>query len=340
MLNLYFKALKMHSFYFKNARQKMRVYASKTCAPKIFNLSFKFSLSIFLSLFFLISPCKLLSASMAQFPAWQNISLGLALSFMPLPNALLKQSNAPLTNIESTGLILLRIDPKFNELVLLMSSEHGNFFTLSEWAHEYELLAVTNASMYQQDGKKSIGLMRTKEHVNNPKISKRLGSFFVSDLLNPTEEGNKNLPAFDIIDRNQPNLEQHLAKYGTVLQNFRVLDPAGSTLWPSSGPVHSMSLLGKDNKGLLYIVFSRAPLNPSSVGEELRLNFANNSAEQGTKLEALMYLEGGREAGLALKQGAELQLWSGLPKQQFLGINPALLPSTPVPNVLGVRAKQ
>ncbi len=266
--------------------------------------------------------------STARYPNWHTVSPGLELSYLPLPPRLLAQNQG--TPLSDSRLILLRIDPESHEFVLLMSSQDGVKRTLSSWMDDFDLLVVTNASMYQKDGTSSIGLMRSREHVNNPKQPSRLGAFFVSD---PTDAA---LPKADILDRNNPKLEELLAKYGTVFQNFRVLDPQGASLWPADGPAHSLGMLGRDNAGRIFFIFSQSPLNPAGLGEFLNTGPVGKSLE----LTALMYVEGGKEAGLLMKIDGTAKLWSGLPARNILGLAPGVLPPPVLPNVLGIRVRK
>lgn len=266
--------------------------------------------------------------STARYPDWHTVTPGLELSYLPLPPGLLAQNQG--TPLSDPRLILLRIDPEKHEFVLLMSSQDGVKRTLHSWMKDFNLLVATNASMYQKDGTSSIGLMRNREHVNNPKQSGRFGAFFVSDPLDPK------LPKADILDRNNPKLDKLLSDYGTVFQSFRVLDPQGSPLWPADGPAHSLGLLGRDNAGKLFFIFSQSPLNPAGLGEFLTAG----SVGQSLGLTALMYVEGGKEAGLLLRMDGSSKLWSGLPARNILGIAPGMLPPPVLPNVLGVRARR
>jgi len=59
---------------------------------------------------------------------------------------------------------VLRIDPQQFELRLMNASaiEQGRALSAKEWCRRYGLVAAMNASMYQQDYKTSVSLMRTR----------------------------------------------------------------------------------------------------------------------------------------------------------------------------------
>ncbi|WP_072697480.1 hypothetical protein [Desulfovibrio litoralis] len=282
----------------------------------------------------------LTQTSLAQeniFPSWENIEKGLDLSFLPL--------NGETTNDLNSEIILLRINPEYNELVLLMESQDGVKRSLSRWLKDYRLFGVMNASMYQADGVSSIGLMRNKEHINNAKISPRLGAFFVSTPRNSSDTLNKTIPFVDILDKNNPKLVELLEKYETVFQNFRILDANGNILWKDRGVEHSMTLLGKDRHGNIYFIFCQTPLNPAKIAEILKLRLTESDGEKTkTLLTALMYVEGGQEAGLLLKTSDGIKKWVGLPKTKIFGqaalsLSLGFLGDRSVPNVLGIKPR-
>ena len=96
---------------------------------------------------------------------WQKLSDGLELGFFHSPNP---------SETGDSMIRVLRIEPARYELRLLnaSASENGRPLSAKEWCRQNGLVAAINASMYQDDLKASVSLMRTKSHINNPRLSK------------------------------------------------------------------------------------------------------------------------------------------------------------------------
>ena len=132
----------------------------------------KFAVPIFiLTLLMSLSP---IAAADDQPPAenavnqdsgWQPLAPGLELGIFsaPLPS-----------EIGDSKIRVLRIDPQRYQLRLLNASafENGRPLSAKQWSQQNGLVAAINASMYQEDYKSSVSLMRTGAHINNPRLSK------------------------------------------------------------------------------------------------------------------------------------------------------------------------
>src|SRR5689334_5556677 len=105
----------------------------------------------------------LLSAPAAAAP-WQALAPGLELGTFDGPPA----------DIGDGKIRILRIDPRRYELKLLSASaeKEGRMRTAKQWAASAGAVAAINSSMFRDDGKTSVSLMRTRSHVNNPRLSK------------------------------------------------------------------------------------------------------------------------------------------------------------------------
>jgi hypothetical protein len=221
-------------------------------------------------------------------------------------------------------LSVLRIDPARYELELLSSVERGrNPMSLREWCGAYGLTAAINASMYLEDGKKSTGYMRNFDHVNNPRINAAFGAFLVFHPVHP------DLPAVQIVDREQGDWEGLIGRYRTVVQNYRLITLTGRNAWspPSDDRKFQTAAVGIDDGGSLLFIFSR---EPRSVHD-----FANRLLTLPLGIRNAMYVEGGQDAGLFISRFApetqergDLSLFED---RQGKDATPS------VPNVIGIR---
>ena len=96
---------------------------------------------------------------------WQELAKGLDLGIFKAPL---------LSEIGDSNVRVLRIDPERYQFRLLNASafEDGRPLSARQWSHQNGLVASINASMYQEDYRSSVSLMRTKSHINNPRLSK------------------------------------------------------------------------------------------------------------------------------------------------------------------------
>ena len=96
---------------------------------------------------------------------WQKLAPGLELGIFRAPL---------LSEIGDSKIRVLRIDPQRYQLRLLSAAafENGRPLSAKQWSQQNGLVAAINASMYQADYKSSVSLMRTRAHINNPRLSK------------------------------------------------------------------------------------------------------------------------------------------------------------------------
>lgn len=221
-------------------------------------------------------------------------------------------------------LSVLRIDPARYELELLSAAERGrNPMSLRDWCGTFQLAAAINASMYLEDGRKSTGCMRNFDHVNNPRINASFGAFLVFHPERP------DLPAVQIVDREQEDWEGLIGRYRTVVQNYRLITLGGGNAWspPSDDRKFQAAAIGMDAEGRILFILSR---EPRSVHD-----FANRLLGLPLAIRNAMYVEGGRDAGLFIARfppemggRGDLSLF-----EDRLGKD-----ATPsVPNVIGIR---
>lgn len=249
------------------------------------------------------------TAAAAQ-DVWRALEPGLDFAEIPLDDL-----NATLTAV--------RIDPaRFDFVLCARSQDGGPARSLSQWGEQYGLAAAINASMYLPDNSTSTGYMRQGGHVNNPRIVRRFGAFFVAG---PRASA---LPAAAILERDAFGWREKLDQYELVIQNYRLLSAGGHVLWSPGGPLYAISAVAEDSGGKILFLHCRPPVEA--------FQFALHLRHLPLGIRCAMYVEGGRQAGLLVR--------STQFTRDLGGLNPAGLLATgdmraPLPNVLGARRK-
>ena len=219
--------------------------------------------------------------------------------------------------------VVLRFAPEAFEFSLHMTSEVGApQKTLRQWAESHDLVAAINASMYLPDGSTSTGYMRNGGHINNKKLAGRFGAFFVA------QPDDAELPSVALLDKEGEGWEQKLAHYKVVVQNYRMINARRNILWSPGGPLYSISAVGQDGAGKMLFIHCREPIEAYA--------FASLLLHLPLDVRTVMYVEGGAQAGLALRtQGYSLS-WGGRHPADFLVTGNV---NAPLPNVLGVKRR-
>ncbi len=258
---------------------------------------------------------------------WEELAPGLLLGCAQLPES--KEAGT------EAYFIVLRIDPSRYAFTLNMASKSGASLSLREWSENFGLYAGINAGMYLPDAVTSIGYARNGAHVNNGRIGGKLGAFFVAE---PTAG---KLARADILERDAPGWREKLDQYGLAVQNYRLVDSRGKTLWPEGGPKHSIAAVARDTRGRILFLLSQEPL------EATRFAWYVQNMSLGATV--TLYVEGGAQAGLfalepsartATRRGASsypsrggvLHVWKG--RKSLLGVRGN--PDAPLPNILGI----
>lgn len=292
-----------------------------------------------LLLFLILAACCLLMGNQSRAarpagpdsPAWRHIAPGLDLVQFDFAGQDEKQELPPRWQKHEGGkladLVLLRIDPEKYEFTLHMASEAGKAKTLLDYARDNELTAAINAGMYLPDNLTSTGYLKNSTHTNNPRIASSFGAFFMAEPLKP------GLPKAVLLERNElgDNLKEKLDDYAIVVQNYRLTNASGNVLWKDKGQAHSASALSRDARGNIIMIICRHPLTPSELARSLlSLNLGLN---------LIMYLEGGKEAGLILRPDSAdsegQQVWPGR-NRSLMG---ASLGYVAIPNAIGLRQR-
>lgn len=266
---------------------------------------------------------------------WRMLEPGLELGL-----AAFKENREPQ---RAAMFVVLRIDPALHEFSLCMASQSGEALSLAGWSERKRLRAGINAGMYLPDNLTSIGYMRSGGFVNNEKQGGRLGAFFVAG----PKDGR--LAPADIMDRDRPGWQKDLKRYDIVVQNYRLMNSRGELLWPEGETAHSIAAIAKDNDGRILFILSQKPLTVQGFARYLK----SVSPDSNT----VMYVEGGRQAGLFVRldtqtgkdgsdiaaplpgavaqavPGGVVHIWKG--QQRLLNLPSA--PEALLPNIIGIK---
>ncbi len=243
---------------------------------------------------------------------WTTLQPGLELAVLdsPVPSKL-----------GDSRVRVLRVDPARFELVLAAASAlDGRTRTAREWAADQGLVAAINASMYREDHRTSVALMRTREHVNNGRLSKDR-TVLAFDRLDASA------PPVAIIDRDCDDLDRARERYGTLIQSIRMVSCDGRNVWSQQDRRWSHAAIGIDGSGRPLLIHARSPWSTHDFIEILR----------GLPLDLarLQYAEGGPEAQLWIGAGRDLELYGSFETGFYEDDSNAV--AWPVPNVVGVR---
>jgi uncharacterized protein YigE (DUF2233 family) len=217
---------------------------------------------------------------------------------------------------------VLRIDPGRFALRLLNASApgQGNRLTARQWCRKNGLVAAMNASMYQQDYKTSVSLMTTKEHTNNPRLS-RDRAVLAFDRLDDT------VPPVQILDREQQSFDELRGRYATLVQSIRMVSLSGKNVWQPQERKWSTAAVGMDRQGRVLFIHVRSPYRTHDL--------INILLALPIDLRNAMYAEGGSEAQLYVRSGDTELEFVGMYDHGLVDTAPAAI-AWPVPNVIGV----
>ena len=223
-----------------------------------------------------------------------------------------------------SAVVILRFDPMLFTFSLHMVSEEGQPpRTLRQWADKHNLVAAINASMYLPDGRTSTGYMRHGEHVNNRRVVGRFGAFFVAGPDTTV------LPSAALLDRETEDWQERLSHYSVVVQNYRMINSQRRILWSPGGPLYSISAVGQDGEGNILFIHCREPIEAYS--------FASLLLHLPIDVRTVMYVEGGAQAGLALRTSLYSRVWEGRHMADFLITGKV---NATLPNILGVTRRE
>jgi len=248
---------------------------------------------------------------------WQKLSDGLELGFFHSPHP---------SETGDSMIRVLRIEPAHYKLRLLnaSASQNGRPLSAKEWCRQNGLVAAINASMYQVDLKASVSLMRTKSHINNPRLSKDM-AILAFDRHSP------NVPLVKIIDRECEDFKTWGAKYKTLIQSIRMISCKGKNVWIQQTQKWSTAAIAVDHLGRVLFIH---------VGSFYSTHDLINILKKlPLDIDRAMYVEGGPPAQLYINIGTHEHEFVGNYKIDIEENMNALF-SRPIPNVVGISLRK
>lgn len=249
-------------------------------------------------------------------PPWQELEAGL--EYVELASPIRAGSGDSLIRV-------VRLDPArwALELVNASATPDAPRQTARGWARAHGLAAAINASLYQTDYRTSVSLMRRRDHVNNPRLSKHNAVL----LFDRRDAG---VPPVTLLDRTCSDLGAVQDRYAAAVQSIRMISCTRANVWSQQPRAWSSAAVGVDGRGRVLLLHMRSPLSTH--------DFADALLALPLDLRQTMYVEGGPEAQLYVNAGGrEIEVVGSHGSSAFAAIvNDAALP---IPNVIGVKRR-
>ena len=244
---------------------------------------------------------------------WQELEPGLELGTLQAPQA---------SEADDSLIRVLRIDPTRFEFRLLNASATAEPRRLSarQWCRQNGLVAAINASMYQEDQRTSVSLMRSKTHTNNAWLSK-------DNTILAFDRKVSYVPLIKIIDRQCESFEFWKDKYETLIQSIRMISCKGKNVWSQQPKKWSMAAIATDYDDNVLFIHIRSPYSTHDA--------INMLLDLPLRISRAMYTEGGPEAQLYVCSGQAEFEFTGLISTGFsdaVDLGYAL----EIPNVIGI----
>lgn len=245
---------------------------------------------------------------------WRTLEPGLELATPLAPN--------PAAEGDSR-ISILRLDPARFDLELLnaSASSSGGTRTPRDWAGQGPFLAVTNAGMYQGDYRTNLSLMQSRNHVNNPHLTKHRAVLAFDPL-------DVRVPSVQIIDLSCQDFPALRPRYAALVQSIRMISCERENVWRQQEQRWSTAAIAADDAGRILLIHVRSPFSTHDLIENL--------LELPLGLTRAMYLEGGTQAQLYVNAGGQELELVGSRGSRGLGGNVLALP---IPNALAVRRR-
>ncbi len=249
--------------------------------------------------------------------AWQQLAPGLELGEFTAPHA---------SDFGDSKVRVLRIDPQRYRLRLLnaSASKNGRPLTAKQWSQQNGLVAAINASMYQEDYKSSVSLMRTRAHVNNPRLSKDMTILAFDRKV-------ADVPLVKLIDRQCEDIKVWQKKYTTMIQSIRMISCTGENVWAQQPQKWSTAAIGVDQQNRILFIHVGSPYSTHDLINILK--------RLPLDISRAMYAEGGPQAQMYINTGRHEYEFVGSYEIDIQGDMKKLI-SRPVPNVVGISLKE
>ncbi len=245
---------------------------------------------------------------------WLRLAPGLELGFFRSPQP---------SEMGDSLVRVLRIDPQFYKFRLLNASaiKNGKPLSARDWSRRCGLTAAINASMYQADYRASVSLMRTRGHVNNPRLREKDMTILAFDRLG------SEIPEVKIIDRQCDDFTIWQRKYSTLIQSIRMISCTGKNVWRQQAGKWSTAAIATDQGDRVLFIHCGSPYSTHDLINILKA--------LPLDISRAMYTEGGPQAQLYIKSGQHEYEFSGAFQLDHRQNSTALF-APPIPNVVGI----
>ncbi len=234
-------------------------------------------------------------------------------------------TGAPESSVGDSRIDIIRIDPRVYRVeVKMISQTKDHSLTAQEWCEKYDLIAATNAGMFQQDFSTHVGYLRHDGHVNCARSATKYLSAAAFNPIDTTQ------PPFRIFDLDATSLDHVKEQYQTVIQNLRLIKHPGRNTWSQQDKIWSEAALGEDKHGNILFIFSRSPYSMYDLNHIL--------LKLPIDLVAAQHLEGGPEASLYLSHNGHLIERMGSFETAFMPFD-TNEKFWPLPNIIGIVKK-
>jgi hypothetical protein len=172
--------------------------------------------------------------------------------------------------------------------------------------------------MYQADGRTSVSLMATSDHVNNGHLSR-------DRTILAFDRRSGEVPPVQIIDRSCEDFDSLRESYGSLVQSIRMISCKRENVWSNREAEWSTVLIASDDRGRILLIHVRSPYSTHDLIENLLV--------LPIGIERAMYLEGGTTAQLYFQAAErEVEVVGSTSSSGFSGNRAAL----PFPNALAL----
>jgi hypothetical protein len=237
---------------------------------------------IFFPLLFLLNSAQALKINDPDTLTWHKINSS-------IEQAVFNHIRAPI--VGDGQLFILRFFPSDFDIELIEFRKNNLLKTANFWTDSMNYSLIVNAGMYNLKNEKIHRFyMQNEGIINNPILDNEAkGVIAFNPILN-------DLPNFKLFDLTTTDFSNIQHDYNTIIQGFRLIDGEGKPIiWETKNQFCSMLVIAQDDKGYIYIVFSRSPLSQNQMIENiLALNLGLKNA---------IYLEGGVKASLSISAG-------------------------------------
>jgi len=245
---------------------------------------------------------------------WRPVIAGVSYAAIPIIRAM------PLGD---PHLHVVRIDPRRARLRAAMASEvDGRRRTAAEWCAKSNLAMAINLGMFQGAPLSNVGYARQGEHLDNS----RWNAYRSTLVFGAKRPG---IPAARLIDLDQPGARRQTDDYEAAVQNLRLIEAPGRSVWSRQSRRWSEAAIGMDAQDEILLLFCRSPFT--------MFEFNRLLLSLPLRVTRAMHVEGGPEASLSIHGGGwDLDLCGSY--ETGFREDDGETHAWPIPNVVGVEA--